>query len=114
MYGIGYQFFRFGLILQVFTPSKVYKGQKLTALVNIKTVAIINRMMPKVPEMTLAVYKITILTAMTNLISRSNFPIFVFISFIFSIKVTAIYRIGKDKNYISAMYNFMSNINLIF
>ena len=65
----------------------MYNGQKLTALVNIKTVASTNIIMPKVPEMMFSEYKATITTARTNLKRRSIVPIFVFISPNLSIKL---------------------------
>jgi len=75
-----YSFFSF---LQVFTPKRVYNGQKLTKLVSSNMPAIISKIIPNHPYIKPVAYKITTTNAAIILIARSIVPTFFFIIKIF-------------------------------
>jgi hypothetical protein len=70
----------------VFNPTKVYRGQKLTRLVNTNTPASTSNIIPNVPVTVLVKYKTAITTANNSLTMRSALPIFFFIINYFSLQ----------------------------
>jgi hypothetical protein len=65
--------------VHVFIPKSVYKGQKLTILVMIKTPANVKSTMANISDILVDTYNIPIPKAIINLMIRSICPRFVFI-----------------------------------
>jgi hypothetical protein len=72
-------FFCYFLLLQVFTPNKVYNGQKLMNDVAKKTPPNTNNTVPKVPVIVPVVKRMVIIIANEILKALSTDPIFFFI-----------------------------------
>jgi hypothetical protein len=69
---------------QVEMPKIVYNGQKLNKLVNVNTIEIAIKIIPKVPLITFVKNRVTMIADITNLIIPSIFDMFFFILFVFN------------------------------